>query len=188
VLGRGRLRMQFASSPSAPIELVATVGPVAGLPTAAARGALVVPPFTPSEVVVVHSLTAASSGAKPIPAASAIAHGGEEAEFLTRLASRASGGANGAPQPVTVTIEQGPSRALHVTAQVAGGSASTATLTGAHGAQIELVEPRYNCSLPPMPTFCPATRIVTGSHRYALTFSVSPRNSVIELIAVVQAA
>lgn len=179
--------LQFSSGPSDPIQLLATVGPPP--PThSVAPGVLVVAPFAPTETVAVRPARGVASSTKPTPVPSATVKPGDELLLRTRLSSHVKGGVAGAPQPVTVTINQGPANALRVTAAVAGGSASAATVSGAGGATIELVGPRFTCYLPPTPTFCPPVHVAFSPHRYALTFMASPRTSQVELIVHVQAA
>jgi hypothetical protein len=62
-----------------------------------------------------------------------------------------------------------------VSASVPGGTPSKATLSSAAGSPMAIVLPRYNCGLPPSPTFCPPSRIVAASHTYTLTIDASPK-------------
>jgi hypothetical protein len=91
----------------------------------------------------------------------------------------------GAPQPLTVKFAQGPAKSIDVSASISGGTPSTATITSANGHRIALVSPKYGCSLPPYPTFCPGTNIKAKSRKYSVTFNGLPKVAV-ALTVVVQ--
>jgi hypothetical protein len=154
-----KLSMQFTTTPATPVTLVATVGPISGAHPTTPPGTLVVPAYAVTALVVL--LRARLKGGK--------------------------GSENGAPQPVTMTFDQGPGKTLNLSAGVPGGAVSHATITGANGKSIALVTPRYTCYLPPTLTFCPATTVTAASHRYSVTFPGTPKTE-ITLEAVVQAA
>jgi hypothetical protein len=102
------------------------------------------------------------------------------------LSTVIAGAIQGAPQTVTLSIDQGPGSKVHVSASVAGGQTSQATIKSANGSPIAIVLPRYACSMPPVPTFCPAMQIFAGFHRYMLKFAAAPTTPRITLYATVQ--
>jgi hypothetical protein len=104
------------------------------------------------------------------------------------MTTRLAGKPVGAPQAVTVTINQGPSKALTIVASVANGSTATATVTGAKGKKIAIVLPRFGCTVPPVPTICPPTKVQSSSHQYKLTFMASPYTRPITISAHIQGA
>jgi hypothetical protein len=93
----------------------------------------------------------------------------------------------GALQPVTVTINQGPAKTITISAHASGGPPSGATVKSASGSPITIVLARYNCYVPPTPTFCPAARVAAPPHRYSLTFMAAPGTATIEIQAKVEA-
>jgi hypothetical protein len=116
------------------------------------------------------------------PSSSATAKPG----YVVAMATRVTGKPVGPPQPVTVTIHQGPSKTLTITASVAGGSSTTATVTSANGKNIALVLPRFSCTVPPSPTICPPTHVRSSNHEYQLTFMASPITPPIAISAQIQ--
>jgi hypothetical protein len=94
----------------------------------------------------------------------------------------------GPPQPVTVTINQGPSKAVTITAAVANGQTATATVTRSNGKKLALVLPRFGCTVPPQPSFCPPSQVHAGSHKYTLTFMASPYTRSVAISALIQGA
>lgn len=85
--------------------------------------------------------------------------------------------------PVLIKITAGPAKALTVTA-TAGQSSGTATVRSANGTQLTLLEPHYSCTLPPVPSFCPAKSVTKTAHGYTLQFN--PRaTSTIQVSALV---
>jgi hypothetical protein len=178
-----KLSMQFTTTPATPVTLVATVGPISGAHPTTPPGTLVVPAYAVTALVLAHA-PGASSSAKPSPTTSA--RPGDVVLLRARLKG-GKGSENGAPQPVTMTFDQGPGKTLNLSAGVPGGAVSHATITGANGKSIALVTPRYTCYLPPTLTFCPATTVTAASHRYSVTFPGTPKTE-ITLEAVVQAA
>lgn len=177
------LSMQFTTTPAAPVTLVATVGPISGAHPTTLPGTLVVPAYDVTALVLAHA-PGASSTAKPSPTTSA--RPGNVVLLRARLKG-GKGSENGAPQPVTLTFDQGPAKTLNLAAGVPGGAVSHATITSATGKPIALVTPRYTCYLPPTLTFCPASRVTAASHKYSVTFPGTPKTDV-TLEAVVQAA
>ena len=178
-----KLSMQFTTTPATPVTLVATVGPISGAHPTTPPGTLVVPAYAVTALVQAHA-PGASSSAKPTPTTSA--RPGDVVLLRARLKG-GKGSENGAPQPVTMTFDQGPGKTLNLSAGVPGGAVSHATITSANGKSIALVTPRYTCYLPPTLTFCPATTVTAASHRYSVTFPGTPKTE-ITLEAVVQAA
>ncbi len=176
--GKG-VTAEFMAKATTPIVIVTMVGPTNVTVPTASTGTLVVPAYTVTQSVEARSPTAGAS-ASSAPSSSASAKAGDLVLMRTHL----TGAHNGAPQPLTVSFDQGPAGALRVTAGVPGGAPSTATLTGAGGKQIALVSPRYTCYLPPTPTFCPASKVVAKSRNYAVTFPATPHTQVsIEALA-----
>jgi hypothetical protein len=182
-------QLAFKAVRQVPIVVQAEVGPVK-TPKVRFRTAAgsVVPTYNPSEVVesVAPSPASAASGSSPNAAKfrpAATVKPGETVVMLTTLA----GGLVGAPQPTTITIQQGPARSLGISAQVQGGKTATATVSSASSQPIELVLPRYYCNVAPTPTFCPVSRTEIGRHRFKLTFSASPLSSPLIFVAVAQA-
>jgi hypothetical protein len=178
-----KLSMQFTTAPATPVTLVATVGPISGAHPTTPPGTLVVPAYAVTALVLAHA-PGASPSAKPSPTTSA--RPGDVVLLRARLKG-GKGSENGAPQPVTMTFDQGPGKTLNLSAGVPGGAVSHATITSANGKSIALVTPRYTCYLPPTLTFCPATTVTAASHRYSVTFPGTPKTE-ITLEAVVQAA
>lgn len=185
-----RYLLRFSSTHRAAIFVSALVGPVK-IPAAkvvASSGSSVVPPYAATEVVAVRPpATATSSSAKkPVPLAqlaTARVKPGDSVILLTHL----KGALLGAPQTVTVTIDQGPGTTLKMSASVPGGQSTPATIKSATGSPIALVLPHYSCSVPPARTFCPASQITAHSGRYMLKFLASPRTAGIVVIGTVQA-
>jgi hypothetical protein len=146
------------------------------------------PPYAPTEVVKAVTPPKPGTKKKPPPpsptppTSSATAKPGDVLLMSTRL----KGKPVGPPQPVTITINQGPGNSLSVTAAVAGGQTSTATVTGAHGKKITLVTPRFGCTVPPQPTICPPSNVQARSHQYKLTFMASPYTRAIAISALIQ--
>jgi hypothetical protein len=155
--------------------------PVVRTPTASSAS-----PYTAT--VYVRALARPKPGTHPKPptptppSTSATAKPGEVLTMATRL----KGTPVGPPQPVTVTIHQGPSKTLTITASVAGGSTTTGTVTSANGKNIALVVPRFSCTVPPTPTNCPPTHVHSGNHQYQLTFMASPYTPPVTLSAQIQ--
>ncbi len=181
--GTKKLSMQFTTAPTTPVTLVATAGPISGGHPTTAPGTLVVPAYDVTALVLAHA-PGASSSAKPSPTTSARA--GDVVLLRARLKG-GKGSENGAPQPLTLTFDQGPAKTLNVSAGVPGGAVSHATITSANGKPIAIVTPRYTCYLPPTLTFCPVSKVTAASHRYSVTFPGSPKTEV-TLEALVQAA
>lgn len=183
VLQTGKqLTLAFRTTPATPITVAGIVGPIPAPSTPTPRtGTLVVPAYTVTELVEARSLSAPSS-ITVVPTATAAAKAGEEVVIRTRI----KGTPGGAPQPLTVSFDQGPGKTLNVSASVPGGSPSRATITSAGGSPITLVSPRFACYLPPMPSFCPASKVSAAGHHYSITFQASPATPV-AIVALVQA-
>jgi hypothetical protein len=177
----GGTALTFKTTPTAPVTLVAAVGPAPVKTTAAPGSNAVVPAYAITEQTRTVALAKPSTGAA-VYGSTAVAHSGDVAVFLTRAVAKV----RGAPQPVTITLQQGPATTLTATASVPGGTPSTASVTGASHGKIELVLPRFNCFAAPVPTFCPVRSVRTGSHKYVLSFLVSPLLPPVVLTAVVQ--
>lgn len=162
-----------------------TRAPIVRTPTTSSAS-----PYTATENV--RAVTPPKPGTKPAkpvkpatptpPSTSATAKPGD----ILTMATHLTGKPVGAPQPVTVTIHQGPSKTLTITASVAGGSSSTATVTSANGKNIALVLPKFSCTVPPSLTICPPTHVQSGHHQYQLTFMASPYTLPIALSAQIQ--
>ena len=159
--------------------------PVVHTPTSSSA-----PPYTATETV--HAVTPPKPGTKPkkpakpttplVPQTSTTAKPGDVLTMATHL----KGKPVGPPQPVTVTIHQGPSKAVTITASVAGGAPATATVTSANGKDIALVLPKFGCAVPPAATICPPTHVQSGNHQYQLTFMASPYTPPVQLSARIQ--
>jgi hypothetical protein len=177
----GGTALTFKTTPTAPVTLVADVGPAPVKAAPASGSNAVLPAYAITEQTRTVSPTKTST-TPAVYAPTAVAHNGDVAVFLTRAVAKV----RGAPQPLTVTLEQGPATTLTATASVPGGAPSKASITGATHGKIELVLPRFTCFAAPVPTFCPVRRIEAGSHRYVLSFLVSPLLPPVVLTAVVQ--
>lgn len=160
---------------------LSTRAPVVRTPTTSSAS-----PYTATEYVRALAVPKPGTHAKPPapapPSTSATAKPGDVVTMATRL----KGTPVGPPQPVTVTIHQGPSKTLTVTASVAGGSPTTGTVTSANGKNIALVLPRFGCTVPPSPTICPPTLVHSGGHQYQLTFMASPYTPPVTISAKIQ--
>lgn len=181
----GKTQVQFAATHTAAITLVAVVGPVKVRPVRArAPGTQIVPAYRTTEVVKTLPGGKASTGSKTTPPTTSTTAGtGDVVEMLTRVTSKV----HGALQPVTITFKQGPASTIAVSAAAKGGVPSVATIKAKSGSKITLVLPRYSCFLPPLPTFCPATKESSGSHGYSVTFMAAPGTSPPVIAAKVQA-
>jgi hypothetical protein len=167
-------QLRFAATHATGVVLAAIVGPVTTLTkTVVPTTSSPVPPYIVTELMrVIHPATSGSSKpqvqAEPTP--SVTAGPGDVVTMYSILKGKVAG----APQPVTVTIDQGPAGTLTVSGAVPGGQTSKATVKSGLGSSIELVLPRYACYVPPYPTFCPATKLKTPPHHYELTFMSAP--------------
>lgn len=181
--GKDSTKLVFSVRPPTPILVGATVGPTTTkLPAALPPGSGVVPAYKAHASV---KIVPASKSGKPIPPASTVAvKAGQIVALRTRLTSRLMG----APQLVTISFSQGPGATLHLTSTVAGGVPSTATVKSANGSPIALVLPRFVCFLPPVGTFCPASKIQVSGGHVTLQFHASPTTPPIDVVAKVQAA
>jgi hypothetical protein len=167
-----RIQIQFKTDPAIPIVIAAIAGAPTSSPAAPKSGSLVAPAYTVTQFVSAHA-----AGAKPgstVPSTTAVARPGDVVMLRTRLL----GILRAAPQPLTISFDQGPATTLHVSASVPGGAKSTATIKAAGGSPIALVRLHYVCLLPPTPSFCPASKVIAGSHHYSVTFPASPLTGV----------
>lgn len=185
-------KLTFSAAHIPGILIAAIVGPVS-TPTPPVRpvSSSTAAPYAPTELVGAHAQPAPGRHKKPpapahlaLPTSSVVAKPGDSLTMTTRLKGRPVG----LPQAVTVTVDQGPAKSLTITAAVAGGQATTATVTGAKGKKIEIVLPRFGCTVPPQPTICPPTHVQTGAHQYKLTFMASPYTRPIAISAKIQGA
>jgi hypothetical protein len=173
----------FMSSPAQQIVLAGQIGPVHSkhpVPTGTATDA-VVPPYGIHERVQVIP-PKGSKAAIAKPSSTVKVKPGDIVVLLSSLV----GHVIGAEQKVTIKFNQGPASSTVVSATVAGGATSTATIAGAKGSSFAIVLPHYSCPLPPTPSFCPATRAQVQTHHYTVTFKATPL-SPIDLFATVQA-
>ncbi len=175
------IKAQFSATPAAPVALSGVIGPVSNPPPKASRSTLVAPTYSVTTKVLDRPKTSSkSSGAKF--SSSAQVHPGDSLLITTAV----TGSIVGASQPLTFTLAQGPATSLNITAGVSGGPVSKATVTSATGAPIAIVLPKYSCILPPAPTFCPPQSVQAGSHKYVVTFGVTPQTTPITINAKVQ--
>jgi hypothetical protein len=176
-------QLQFPIRRATPILVLAKVALSTTPPAKKLRPttSAVVPAYKVTETVRAVSPKSTAT-VKPAPSSPVAA--GDVVMFETH----AGGKLSGAPQPVTVTIPQGPAKTLTITASVPGGAPSHATLTAASGTRIALVEPRFTCFLPPFPTFCPASKVQLTKKTYTLVFEATPNNSPIVVVARAQQA
>lgn len=179
---RKRVRVNFTTTRTAPITVLAVVGPVSTpIPAVHNPGVTVVPPYTVTELV-----RALPKNAKPPvgqPSSSATVHPGDSLVLISRVTSHL----RGATQPIKITIDQGPARSVTVSASAPGGQPANATVRSATGSPIALVLARYVCYLPPYPTFCPPLATKVASHRYSLTVAAAPGTAAPVVLATVQA-
>src|SRR5579864_7795298 len=178
---RGKDKLSFTTSPRTGVVMLGQVGPVPKKPgpPAPTTGAVVPTYGLRERLQVIPPHDSRSSIAKP--STTVKVSPGDTVVLISVLL----GHVVGAPQRVSITFNQGPSKTLRVTGTVAGGQSSTATIGTASGSPIALVSPPYTCFLPPAFTFCPAEQTRVGAGSYTVTFSASPA-SPIELFAKVQ--
>jgi hypothetical protein len=162
-------KIEFSASHASGVAFSGVIGPIRFTPPpTVAPGPTVVPPYTVTEVLRVRP-----PKPPPGPVAAATprlsAHPGDTVLMYSVLK-----GEHGAVQPITVTINQGPGNVLTISAAAAGGQPSSAEVISATGQPITLIIPRYSCFLPPVPTFCPATKVTTATHKYNVTFNAAP--------------
>jgi len=98
------------------------------------------------------------------------ARSGEMLLFKTYVPGRVTSPA----ETVSLTFASGPGATLTVTAK-AHGETSRVRIVSPNHKSLTLQLLRYNCSLPPVPTFCPAKSAVSAHHRYVLRFSSTHR-------------
>lgn len=142
----------------------------------------VVSPYVLTQKIRVTTPSKSGSAQASKPTSAATVHPGD----VVTLSTYVGGKTAGALQPVTVTINQGPAKTVTIIATEPGGTATHATISGANGAKIALTDARYNCFLPPDPTFCPSSTLVVGHRKYDVTFRVTPNKSPVDLVAKVQ--
>jgi hypothetical protein len=93
---------------------------------------------------------------------------------ILALAPRVTGNSNGAPRPLTITVDKGPSRTLVASASVPESRTATTTIRSTTGAPIPIAVPDYDCAVAPTATFCPATNARAHAGAYTVTFPASP--------------
>jgi hypothetical protein len=170
------VRMQFSAQPGSNIELVAIAGPVTEPASGTSPpGTLVVPAYALTELVEAIPAPLTNSGAptklKRTIGTAVTAQPG----YTVALRTEVAGVAIGAPQPATISFSQGPGTTINVSVSDPGGKTASATIKSASGSPITIVLPRYPCYVPPTPTSCPAVRIRTSPHHYAVTFRAWPK-------------
>jgi hypothetical protein len=176
-------QLQFPIRPKAPIIVLAKLSLSTSPPARKIKpsSSAVVSTYTITEKV---KAVGPKSPARVKFEPTAVVKAGDSVDFETHVGGKVSG----APQPVTITIPQGPASTLTITASVPGGAPSHATITAAGGAHIALVLPHFTCFLPPYPTFCPASRTQFGNRAYKLVFQATPNISPIIVVVKAQAA
>jgi hypothetical protein len=179
----GGYQLQVPIRRKAPIIMTAKLATSTTPPARKLRpvSGAVVPLYTITEKA--KAITPKSSATTKF-APSAVVKPGDVVDFETHVGGKISG----APQPVTITIPQGPASTLTITASVPGGAPSHATITAGGGGRIALVAPHFTCFLPPYPTFCPPSKVTLGHKAYTLVFGATPNRSPIIVVAKAQAA
>lgn len=177
------IKADFSATSASPVSLAGLIGPVSTAPPKASKSTLVAPTYNVTTTLLARAPTASKSAAPAKPSSSAQVHPGDS--LLIRVA--AAGTIVGATQPLTLTMEQGPGTSLAVSAGVPGGTLSKATVTSATGKPVDIILPRYGCVLPPAPTFCPPESVKAASHKYIVTFGVTPQTSPVTIKTKVQA-
>jgi hypothetical protein len=168
----GGYQLQFRATPSTGVTVAATIGPAANpAPTAVSPGTANAPPYGVVAVSLAEpSNPASASTAKVHFAGSVKAAAGD----ILLLAARVTGDSKGSPQPLTITVDRGPSRTLVASASVPGGRTETTTIRSTTGAPITIASAYYECYVAPTATFCPATSVHARAGAYTVTFPVSP--------------
>jgi hypothetical protein len=179
---RGHIGADFSTTPTVPIQIGATVGPVPNAPTAGRPSSLIAPTYLLQTSVAAAPKVRSKSTPPAKPGSTASVHPGDHVVISVRV----RGTVVGAPQPVALSFSQGPAKSITVSASVPGGTPSKATFTSATGTPIAIVLPRYNCGLPPSPTFCPLSKLTAASHSYALTIGATPNSPPIVIQAATQ--
>ena len=171
------IHVTFMATTPEPLVLQANVGPIPGVTTK--------PPPQSSSIVPAYKVAQELRTIPPhvTPAGKLITHPRPATPFALTTSARPGDvvfddtrlfGLPGAPQPVTIDLDQGPGTSVKITASVPGGTPAVGVITSATGKPITLVVPRYTCFVPPTVTFCPALKTVAGRHHYTLTFNASP--------------
>ena len=103
----------------------------------------------------------------------ATAKNGDIVEFRTRVPV-----INGQRHvTVTVNLSQSPASKWTMTATAAGQKAH-ATVTSTNGKALILSELHYTCTLPPLPSFCPARRVTSTTKNLSMQFTTVPATPV----------
>ena len=107
------------------------------------------------------------------PSATTTAKNGDIVEFHTRVPAVKG------KRHVTVTVKlsQAPASKWTMTASV-GGQMAHATVTSANGKALVLSELHYTCTLPPLPSFCPARAVSSTSKNVSMQFTTTPATPV----------
>jgi mRNA-degrading endonuclease toxin of MazEF toxin-antitoxin module len=181
------VNVQFFTTPRSPIIIGGTIGPIAQSARASKPpGSSIVPPYQVNELVQVRPPSSNKPGKSraglPKPTSSATARPGDSLVLFTEL----GGSIHGAPQPITISINQGPDRTIRVSANELGGKPSQAEIRSANGGRIAIVLSQYTCNLPPVATFCPALTTRARLHQYTLEFMAAPSTPPVVLYATVQ--
>jgi hypothetical protein len=105
--------------------------------------------------------------------ATATAKNGDIVEFHTRVPAVKG------KRHVTVTVKlsQAPASKWTMTASV-GGQKAHATVTSANGKALVLSELHYTCTLPPLPSFCPARAVSSTTKNVSMQFTTTPATPV----------
>jgi hypothetical protein len=106
------------------------------------------------------------------PGASVTAKPGDSLAFSTRVTHSTA-----KTVTITLTVPTASSKKLTLKASAEGHS-STVDVTGADGKSITLLRPRYACSLPPTPAFCPASDVNSSHGTYTMKFTAAPKTTV----------
>jgi hypothetical protein len=106
------------------------------------------------------------------PGSSVTAKAGDSLVFTTRVIHSKS-----KTVTTTLTIPTASSNKLTLQSS-AEGHTSKVDVTGEGGKSVSLVRPRYACSLPPAPAFCPASGVSSSHGTYTLKFTAPPKTPV----------
>jgi hypothetical protein len=164
-------RLRFSAPASTGVSVAATIGPVPNpIAAAVATGTAPTGPYG----VVAQLLAEPSASAPPTAKAHFTSSVRAAAGATVLLAARVTGDRKGSPQPLTITVDRGPSRTLVASASVPGGRTETTTIRSTTGAPITIASAYYECYVAPTATFCPATSVHARAGAYTVTFPVSP--------------
>ena len=176
--------IELAPRTAPPVIITAMVGPVSGIvKPRAQRKTTVVSPYAVSQMArTVIRPSKAKHASKPasVPfSPSTTAKPGNLVVLRTHLEGTA-----GAPQPVTIVIDQGSGHELKASASVLGGKPAVTTIKSGSKKPIVLMVPTYVCFLPPFLTVCPAVKATTKNHKYTLKFMATPRTPAIVIVRI----